>query len=604
MAAEMKNHRRYEKRTNHEDHRDKIRVYMNNDLGIYVPPFRLSRQIADDDKNSEGYQRLTWDALRKSINGLVNKVNPTNIKHIIPDLFSENLVRGMGLLCKSCIKSQMAYPSFTHVFAALIAVVNSRFPQIGHLLLRRVVLQLKIAFKANNKHSLLASVKFIAHLVNQLVAHEIIALQLLAILLENPTDDSVEVASAFVIECGAALQDLSPRGLDGAFERFRGILHEGEIDKRVQFLIETLFAVRRAKFKGYPAVFPELDLVEPEDQVTHEISLLENIDPEKNLNIFNPDPNFHENEKKFDELRKSILGDESDDDEQGSDLVSSVEEYESEEEEEQQQQMKIRDETGSDLINLRRTIYQIIMNSLSFEGCGHKLLKIIEPGQEMELCVMVLECCSQEKMYTRFYGLLGQRFCAVSKVYREKFEKCFVEQYLTIHRLETNKMRNVAMFFAHLLGTDALSWHVLSYVRLNEEDTTSSSRIFIKFLFHEVCVHLGLRSLIERLTDPDLQESLESVFPKDDIKNVRFSINFFTSIGLGAITENSRSYLKNMQKLITQQKKHVSGSDDESGNCASSDSDPPCSEEDRRRRRKRNRRSDRNEKSKKAYRRY
>ena len=35
----------------------------------------------------------------------------------------------------------------------------------------------------------------------------------------------------------------------GIFERFRGILHEGEIDKRVQFLIEGLFAIRKAKFE-------------------------------------------------------------------------------------------------------------------------------------------------------------------------------------------------------------------------------------------------------------------------------------------------------------------------------------------------------------------
>lgn len=37
----------------------------------------------------------------------------------------------------------------------------------------------------------------------------------------------------------------------GIFERFRGILHEGEIDKRVQFLIEGLFAIRKAKFQVF-----------------------------------------------------------------------------------------------------------------------------------------------------------------------------------------------------------------------------------------------------------------------------------------------------------------------------------------------------------------
>lgn len=64
---------------------------------------------------------------------------------------------------------------------------------------------------------LLAAVKFIAHLVNQQVAHEIIALELLTVLLENPTDDSVEVAVGFVTECGSILQDLSPKGLHGGY---------------------------------------------------------------------------------------------------------------------------------------------------------------------------------------------------------------------------------------------------------------------------------------------------------------------------------------------------------------------------------------------------
>jgi len=43
--------------------------------GVYIPPARLrmmQQQITD--KNSAEYQRITWDALKKSINGLINKV--------------------------------------------------------------------------------------------------------------------------------------------------------------------------------------------------------------------------------------------------------------------------------------------------------------------------------------------------------------------------------------------------------------------------------------------------------------------------------------------------------------------------------------------------
>ncbi|XP_057429631.1 uncharacterized protein LOC130722800 [Lotus japonicus] len=569
--------------------------------GVYIPPFKLARMMKEvEDKSSPEYQRLTWDALRKSINGLVNKVNATNIKNIIPELLSENLIRGRGLFCRSCMKSQMASPGFTDVFAALVAVVNTKFPEVGELLLKRLVLQLKRAYKRNDKPQLLAAVKFVAHLVNQQVAHEIIALELLTVLLEKPTDDSVEVAVGFVTECGSILQELSPKGLHGIFERFRGILHEGEIDKRVQFLIEGLFAVRKAKFQGYPAVRPELDLVELEDQLTHEVSLDEAIDPDTSLDIFKVDPNYMENEKRYEELKKTILGEESDDDE-GSDAdadadADSEADEDDESDDEDEESMQIQDETETNLVNLRRTIYLTIMSSVDFEEAGHKLLKIhLEPGQEMELCIMLLECCSQERTYLRYYGLLGQRFCVINKVHQENFEKCFVQQYSMIHRLETNKLRNVAKFFAHLLGTDALPWHVLSYIRLTEEDTTSSSRIFIKILFQELSEHLGIKLLNERLNDPTMQDSFECIFPKDNPKNTRFCINFFTSIGLGGLTENLREYLKNMPRLIMQQQKQVSESEseDESGSSDSSDSGTDSSESesesDREQRRKRRR---------------
>jgi pre-mRNA-splicing factor CWC22 len=120
--------------------------------GVYIPPFKLARMMKEvEDKSSIEYQRLTWDALRKSINGLVNKVNAANIKNIIPELFSENLIRGRGLFCRSCMKSQMSSPGFTDVFAALVAVVNTKFPEVGDLLLRRIILQLKRAYKRNDK---------------------------------------------------------------------------------------------------------------------------------------------------------------------------------------------------------------------------------------------------------------------------------------------------------------------------------------------------------------------------------------------------------------------------------------------------------------------
>lgn len=106
-------------------------------------------------------------------------------------------------------------------------------------------------------------------------------------------------------------------------------------------------------------------------------------------------------------------------------------------------------------MNLRRTLYLTIMSSVSFEECCHKITKLkIPDGYELELCNMLVECCSNEKSYLRYYGLMGQRFCMMQRKYQMAFDEVFLTQYAAVHRLETNKLRNVAKFFSHLLGTD------------------------------------------------------------------------------------------------------------------------------------------------------
>jgi pre-mRNA-splicing factor CWC22 len=121
--------------------------------GVYLPPARLRalQQAASADKASPEYQRLSWDALRKSITGIVNRVNITNIKQIVPELFAENLIRGRGLFCRSVMKAQAASLPFTPVFAALVAIINTKLPQVGELVIIRLLSQFRRSFKRNDK---------------------------------------------------------------------------------------------------------------------------------------------------------------------------------------------------------------------------------------------------------------------------------------------------------------------------------------------------------------------------------------------------------------------------------------------------------------------
>lgn len=135
---------------------------------------------------------MSWEALKKSINGLINKVNVSNIVNIIQELLQENIVRGRylvthtfgiykvlmisdsnvlfhvkfsvvlmsylticlsvrGLLARSVLQAQAASPIFTHVYAAVVAIINSKFPQIGELILKRLILTFRRSYRRNLK---------------------------------------------------------------------------------------------------------------------------------------------------------------------------------------------------------------------------------------------------------------------------------------------------------------------------------------------------------------------------------------------------------------------------------------------------------------------
>lgn len=522
-------------------------------------------------------QRQSWEELRKLINGTINRLNATTIKPLIHKLFDEgNLIRGRGLLAKTVLRAATTSPSYADVYAALVAVINTKLPEVGELVLTRTILQFQKSYKRRDKAQAVATANFLGQLFNQGMTHELLCLQLLTILLDgDPTDDSVEVAVSYMRVVGKALLEVSPAGVRAVMERFRGLLHDGSIGKRVQYKVEVLMKDRQRHFEDFPSVVPELDLVEADDQIMFELGLDdEDLKKDEVLDVFRFDPSFVQNEATWAKIRREILGEDSDsssDDSGDSDTDSSSDsddDGDSDAEEDQEmapavsssadkkKTQVIHDLTESDLVHLRRTIYLTIMSSATFEECTHKLTKVDIPlGRESELINMIIECCSQERTFLRYYGMIAARFCLLHPRWCNAFMEAFGVQYETIHRLETNKLRNVAKLFAHLLHTDSMPWSVLTVIHLNEDETTSSSRIFVKILVQEMAEAMGMAKLRDRFetTDPEHSQWYAGMFPRDVPRNTRYAINFFTSIGLGPLTDGLREHLKNAPKLILAQ---------------------------------------------------
>ncbi|KAK6454587.1 cell cycle control protein [Scheffersomyces xylosifermentans] len=501
------------------------------------------------DYSDEKYQKDQWKALKRAIHKQIYTLEAHTVEKVVLDLFKLNLVRGRGLLVREIMKAELEDNRYTAVFASLIAVLNSKIPEIGELLVSRLVLQFRKNYKRNNKRICISSSVFICHLTNQRVVSEILILQMLQLLLEDPTDATIEIATRNLKVVGKYLNDKSAIANNMIYARLRDILHDNEsISERSKSIIQELTKIRKSGFRYYPTIEKSLDLVDEEDKETHVIELGGQIESQEELNVFQFDEDYESNEKEYDQIRKEILDEEEE------------ENVEPEKEEEKPVKVEIEDMTQADLLQYQKTVYLTVMSSMSSEEAVHKLLKLnFNQSKEDKLknnailADMIVKCCSQEKTYSKYYGVIGEKLCSTNKFWHSTFVKLFKQYYEVIDSLDTNALRNVGKFFGHLFASDKLaideSW---SDIRLTEADTNAASRIMLKFIFQEMIEELGTKEVKERLIHDDfIKEKINGVFPVvnvtwKDAEHLRFSINYFTAIGLGVLTEEMRDVLKDL----------------------------------------------------------
>lgn len=511
------------------------------------------------------YQRIKWVQLRRSIKILVNKLTRENIKETVLNAFEINLNKGKGLLVREIMKVQLRNRNLTPVYASLITVLNSKLDDIGKLTIARAVLQFRKYF-LTNRRDCISPLVFICHLTNQRVCNEVLILQIIQLLLERPSNDSVFLTIRSLYIVGRLIESQMPTASNMIFDRLGSLMHDSEeISEDTCSQIQILFKVRRGGFKKYPAIEEDLDLVEEEDQVTHLVELEEHLEAQDHLNIYHFDDKYEENEQQYDKIRNDILGngatdseDEEEEDPKSDEIVD-----ENELQAIQQDLLQIKDMTESNLINFQKTVYLTVMSSMSSQEAVHKLLKLqfdktlTDKTKNREVLVdMIVKCCSNEKTYSKYYGVIGENLCSISSEWHQAFVKVFKSYYNDIHQYESNALRNIGKFFGHLYALDRLAMEEgWNEIVLTEEHTNSASRVLLKFIFQELVEEIGITELQERLEDPVIKKATHGMFPVtnvslEDTDHIRFAINYFTAIGLGVLTDELRSVLANLQDSL------------------------------------------------------
>jgi pre-mRNA-splicing factor CWC22 len=170
-------------------------------------------------------------------------------------------------------------------------------------------------------------------------------------------------------------------------------------------MIEIAMTVRKEKFKNYPAIFEELDLIDEEDQISHIVELVPEdgkpLDPETNLNYYKFDPDFEQSEENYEEIRQRIIGDAGESDEEADDEGDAEMPEETPQGNsfecfnllnvsllETPQVQKIIDMTEQDMVAFRRNVYLAIQSSLDYQEAAHKLIKYhLKPGLDVSIYI-------------------------------------------------------------------------------------------------------------------------------------------------------------------------------------------------------------------------
>lgn len=67
--------------------------------------------------------------------------------------------------------------------------------------------------------------------------------------------------------------------------------------------------------------------------------------------------------------------------------------------------------------------------------------------------------------------------------------------------------------------------------------------MFLKILFKDIAENMGIENLVKEFQKEDMKEYYQGLFPMDNMSDLRFAINYYTTIGLGQLTEEMREVL-------------------------------------------------------------
>lgn len=517
----------------------------------------------------EEKQHQKWMQCETLLEETIEQLNDVNIDELFQTMVNQvNIIWTQNLLIRFilCYKSQFRLSS--NLICGLAKRLGYFLEDFNLNLTKQIIFTFIECLQNNHLIETLEILPLIADLYNYDICSELIILQVLQVLTkknikENMQNDDGDnnnnkLSIMGIIRvmglCGKKLNERNQRIHDTIFEKLAQsssiIDQDTKISKEFEYLLKL-------KNDGYINVCDPLlpkynlgmlpcspepinfiiskELREPDDTFGEFVynDNLEEVDQQWGVikNIMN-DPKFSQIEEVVEEEVQD----------RHTDLASN------ENVQTDHKEKKVVDMTNSVDIQFKKEIYLILKSSLSGDEAAHKILKRRTPDDlKFNIVDIIIKTSIQEATYSKFYGIIAERLLNSHKAWKLAFYRIFKENFQQLDTFQPEQLRIIGKFWGHLFATDYIGFELFEIVKINSVESIAPSRIFIKFVFQELVADLTIDELKERLNEDYIQPFITGMFPNDDMDNIRYSINYFTAIGLGILTDKMRTRLEELE---------------------------------------------------------
>lgn len=523
------------------------------------------------DSEAVAEQKEAFNALRISITTIINRLTLTTVEESAVELIRENIIRGRGLLAMALLRTQNMSPELTPVLAALLSRLKTGFPVIVTLVCHRLVVEWTLAYRRKDwqrvEHiNVFLTWLFIFRVIDVAVLLEVLVTCMSA---TKNTEENVSLATKLFQISFKAMYERSRREFHTVvLPAFRNMLAMDDdnviVSARSQAALERCMTEVKLweKKKHEEGIIPEalLPFEGEEEGDTVELELGAAYATFPQLDRFQFDPQYEDNERKYEAVRQGLLGKDWERELLEAVAAAEVEEEEAraaeaaeegqeptdgsarEEEEKLDGSKKVID-TAERM--LRQEIFLAVRSSVRADEVVHKILKNLQPHTERVVCFMLIEGCCEEKSYRRIYEMSAERLCKSRSVFQNFFIEAFRERYRTAVELTMKQLEYSCLLFAHLLRTESLYWsRCLGVLDILHND--ESQRLFIQHLFQALGQAMGMEAVAKRLYgDEEIRSHCSRLLCLEDRDDacITYAINLFVAMGLGELTVGMRQKL-------------------------------------------------------------